>query len=62
MIESNKNAEKVSEAVNSFLKEYNKDKGFNLILSKASIMLADESMDITAEVIEGLNANYKPQD
>ena len=62
MIESNKNAEKVSEAVNSFLKEYNKDKGFNLILSKASIMLADESMDITAEVIEGLNANYKLQD
>ena len=62
MIESNKNAEKVSEAVNTFLKEYNKDKGFNLILSKASIMLADESMDITAEVIEGLNANYKPQD
>lgn len=62
VIESNKNAEKVSEAVNAFLKEYNKEKGFNLILSKASIMLADESMDITAEVIEGLNKNYQPKD
>lgn len=60
MIESNKNAEKVSQAVNAFLKEYNKEKGFNLILSKATIMLADESMDITAEVIEGLNKGYKP--
>lgn len=60
MIESNKNAEKVSQAVNAFLKEYNKEKGFNLILSKATIMLADESMDITAEVIAGLNEGYKP--
>ncbi len=60
VLESNKNAEKVSEAVNAFLKEYNKEKGFNLIFSKASIMLADESMDITAEVIEGLNKGYKP--
>lgn len=62
VIESNKNAEKVSQAVDAFLKEYNKEKGFNLILSKASIMLADESMDITAEVIEGLNKNYQPKD
>jgi outer membrane protein len=60
MIESNRNAEKVSQAVNAFLKEYNKEKGFNLILSKATIMLADESMDITAEVIAGLNEGYKP--
>lgn len=60
MIESNKNAEKVSQAVNAFLKEYNKEKGFNLILSKATIMLADESMDITVEVIAGLNEGYKP--
>lgn len=61
MVESNNNAQKVSEAVNAFLKEYNKEKGFNIILSKASIMLADESMDITAEVIAGLNKEYKAE-
>lgn len=59
MVESNNNADKVSTAVNSFLQEYNKSKGYNLILSKATVMLADDSMNITADVIKGLNDLYK---
>ena len=57
--ESNANAQKVSEAVENYVKEYNKSKGFNLIISKASLMFADESLNITAEVLDGLNAQYK---
>ena len=57
--ESNANAQKVSEAVENYVKEYNKSKGFNLIISKASLMFADESLNITSEVLDGLNAQYK---
>ncbi|MCF0187817.1 MAG: OmpH family outer membrane protein, partial [Bacteroidaceae bacterium] len=50
------------DSLQSFLKVYNKDKGFNIILSKAgdNMLLADPNMDITAEVVAGLNKNYKP--
>ncbi len=57
--ESNANAQKVSEAVENYVKEYNKTKGYNLIISKASLMFADESLNITSEVLDGLNAQYK---
>ncbi|MBO6078504.1 MAG: OmpH family outer membrane protein [Bacteroidaceae bacterium] len=57
--ESNANAQKVSEAVDNYVKEYNKTKGYNLIISKASLMFADESLNITSEVLDGLNAQYK---
>ena len=60
MIESNTNSQKVSEAVEGFIKEYNKTHGFNLIISRASLMYADESLNITAEILDGLNAAYKP--
>ena len=46
----------------NFLKVYNKTKKYDLILSKAgdNILLADKKLDITADVINGLNKRYKP--
>lgn len=56
--ESNANSQKISEAVDNFIKEYNKSHGYNLIVSKASLLFADESLNITAEILDGLNAAY----
>jgi len=56
--ESNANSQKISETVDNFIKEYNKSHGYNLIISKASLLFADEALNITAEVLDGLNAAY----
>jgi outer membrane protein len=49
------------DSLNNFLKEYNKAKKFDMILSKAgdNILLADKKYDITQDVINGLNKRYK---
>ena len=50
------------DSLQNFLKEYNKSKKYDLILSKAgdNILLADKRYDITKDVINGLNKRYKP--
>lgn len=50
------------DSLQNFLKVYNKTKKYDLILSKAGdiILLADKKLDITADVINGLNKRYKP--
>jgi outer membrane protein len=50
------------DSLNNFLSSYNKDKQFDLILSKAgdNILFADRKFDITKDVINGLNKRYKP--
>lgn len=58
-LENAKNAQKISEAIDTFLKEYNRKNGYNMIISKAALLYSDDSMDITGEVIKGLNAEYK---
>lgn len=58
--EGNANAQKVSETIDNFIKEYNKSHGYDLIISKSSLMFANESLNITAEILNGLNAAYKP--
>ena len=43
------------------LKEYNKTKGFTLIISNTgmdNLLYADDAMNITQEVLDGLNARY----
>lgn len=52
------NSQKISETVDNFIREYNKTHGYNLIISRASLLYADESLNITAEVLDGLNAAY----
>ena len=54
--------EALRDSLQNFLKAYNKDKKFDLILSKAgdNILIANKSLDITQDVINGLNKRYKP--
>ena len=55
----------LQQRLDDFLKEYNKDKGYDYILSYSKtlgfIMLADEQLDITADVIAGMNALYEKE-
>jgi outer membrane protein len=54
--------EALRDSLQNFLKDYNADKKFDLILSKAgdNILMADKKFDITQDVINGLNKRYKP--
>ena len=54
--------ETLRDSLQNFLKDYNKDKQFSLILTKQgdNILLADKKFDITNDVINGLNKRYKP--
>ena len=50
------------DSIQNYLKIYNKDKAYSLILTKAgdNILYADKKYDITSEVVAGLNKTYKP--
>lgn len=54
--------EALRDSLQNFLKAYNKDKQYDLILSKAgdNILMANKKFDITNDVINGLNKRYKP--
>lgn len=49
------------DSLQNFLKDYNKTKKYDLIISKAgdNILYADKRHDITQDVINGLNKRYK---
>ncbi|MET3112585.1 outer membrane protein [Pedobacter sp. CG_S7] len=55
--------EKLYDKVADYLKTYAKKKGFKMVLTyskgNSAILFADESLDITSEVIVGLNDAYK---
>lgn len=58
--EQEKNTQ-VYETVIDFVERYNKDKGFNLIISQTTggvLLYAEKYMNVTAEVLAGLNAEY----
>lgn len=54
--------EALRDSLQNFLKVYNKDKKFDLILAKSgdNILIADKKFDVTQDVINGLNKRYKP--
>jgi outer membrane protein len=61
----NKNAkenEALYNKVTEYLKSYSKTKGFKMVLTyskgSSAILYADESLDVTSEVIKGLNELY----
>ena len=59
--ESEKNNMQLQDSIKNYLKEYNKAKGFALIISNTgmdNLLYADEAMNITQEVLDGLNARY----
>lgn len=56
----------LKERLEKFLKEYNKDGRYAMILSNSAatmtVMYASNGLDITADVIAGLNKQYKPEE
>ena len=58
--ETQKNNSILRDSINSFLNAYNKVKGFDLIISRVgdNLLYANSALDITQEVIDGLNNRY----
>ena len=55
---------KILQAIMDYLKEYNKEKGYQLILGNAfdaKILYVNPALDITASVLDGINAKYKAE-
>lgn len=55
---------KILQAIMDYLKEYNSEKRYRYILGNAfdaKILYADPALDITASVLEGINARYKAE-
>lgn len=57
--------EKLYDKVAEFLKGYAKEKGYKMVLTytktNPTVLYADESLDVTKDVVEGLNAAYKKE-
>jgi len=57
--------EKLYDKVAEFLKVYAKDKGYKMVLtyskSNPTVLFADEKLDVTKEVVTGLNEAYKKE-
>ena len=59
MSENEKNS--LRDSINAFLKEYNKTKGYSMIISNTgfdNLLYADSIYNITKEIVDGLNARY----
>ena len=48
----------VNDSIEAFIKEYNVKRGYDAIFFKAATLLIKPELDITDEVVEGLNARY----
>jgi len=62
MLENQKLNMQLADSLNTFLKIFNADGRYHIILSnsaKDNVLMASEQYDITSEVIEGMNARYK---
>ena len=51
----------LADSVHNYLAQFNKDKKYAMILAKSgdNILYADKSLDITNEVVKGMNKAYK---
>ena len=61
--ENQKNSLELRDSINSFLNEYNKNKGYDLIISNTAfdnLLYGNPALNITNEIVEGLNARYNP--
>lgn len=62
--EQEENNKKLLSTITEFLKEYNKDKGYDIILSTinaGTVLYSEDGFDITNDVIDQLNAKYQPE-
>lgn len=51
--------QRLNDSINSFIKDYNAVKGYDAILLREAGVYFNPALDITAEVIEGLNARFQ---
>jgi outer membrane protein len=58
--ESITKSSEVTQSIMEYIKEYNSDAKFDFILTKmgGNMLYANEALDITDEVVEGLNAKH----
>lgn len=49
------------DSISNFIKEYNATKGYDYILTKMgdNLLYANEALNITQEIVDGLNSKYK---
>ena len=59
-IENNKNSLLFRDSINAYIRDYNKEHGYNIILSRIgdNILYIDNAMNITQDIIDGLNARH----
>jgi len=56
------NLTKLYESILDYLESYNREKGYSVILGKnqtGNVLHAQDELDITKEVVDGLNAKYE---
>ena len=55
--------QEIRDSITNYLKEYNRSKGYDYILTRFddNMFYANKSLDITDEIIEGLNSRYTPK-
>ena len=60
-VENNKNSVLFRDSINAYINDYNKTHGYNIILSRIgdNILYIDNAMNITQEIINGLNARHE---
>ncbi|MEJ8756594.1 OmpH family outer membrane protein [Pontibacter sp. H259] len=62
MSEESEEQKKIYDKVEAYLKDYSKDKGYKMVLSysrgNSAILFGDPSLDITQDVLKGLNEAY----
>ena len=58
--ESITKSNEVTQSITSYIQEYNSDAKYDFILTKmgGNMLYANEALNITKEVVEGLNAKY----
>ncbi|PXX98980.1 molecular chaperone Skp [Marinifilum breve] len=64
MGEQQANSKRLFDSVTNYLKEYNTTRNYSLILSTTkggNVLLSQDGLDITKEIIDGLNARYTPE-
>lgn len=62
MQEQERVTKELRDNISAFLQEYNKTKGYKIILSNtmgASVLYSEKSVNITKDVVAALNANYE---
>lgn len=53
---------RLADSINNFVRDYNAVRGYDAILLREAGVYFNPALDITGEVIEGLNARYTPEE